>query len=226
MKKKVLLIATAAILLLSTAALASQSDFEQLARQYVPTDAVFERMERDDGLTEYQFRSPDHTIEYEVKINPKTQSVVKVDYDVHNDRGSKNVVLTEDQAKEKVLGLYPEAEVISVLLKHDDGLQEYLVVFNTPDFSGRIKINPETGDVLDRELDYTRTAVDGAQALSEEEARALVLSQVEDGWIVEFKTDRDDGRTVYEGEVISGKSEYEFEIDVETGVILKWERDD
>ena len=225
MKKKVLLIATAAILLLSTAALASQPDFEQLARQYVPTDAVFERTEREDGLTEVQFRSPDNSAEYDVKINPETQSVVRVEYDVRDDRGSTKVVLTEEDAKAQVLALYPDAEIVSVLLERDDRLQEYVVLFNASGFTGKIDLNPETGAVLDRELDYTRTAELSSGPLSKEQAKELVLSKVENGRIVEFETDRDDGRKVYEGEVISGNVKYDFEIDADTGVILKWEQD-
>lgn len=225
MKKKVLPLATAAILLLSHAALASQPDFEQLARQYVPTDAVFERTERDDGLMEVQFRSPDNSAEYDVKINPETQSVVRVEYDVRDDRGSAKVVLTEEEAKAQVLALYPGAEVLSVLLERDDGLQEYVVLFTAPDLSGKVDLNPETGAVLDRQLNYTYASESVSGPLTAEQAKTIVLSKVDNGRIVEFETDRDDGRKVYEGEVISGNVKYDFEIDADTGVILKWEQD-
>ena len=226
MKRTFFLIVSAAILLLTTAAFSAQPDPEQLARQHVPQDAVLERIERDDGLMEYHFRSADRNVEYDVKINPETQTIVKVEYDVQKDRGSASVVLTEEQAKEAVLAIYPDAVITGVFLERDDRLQEYVVHFSTPDFAGKVDLNPETGDVLDRELDYTRGGEAASGRLSEEEARALVLAKVEDGRITKFKTERDDGRDVYEGEVVSGKTEYEFEIDIETGTILSWERDD
>lgn len=226
MKRTIFLIAAAMLLLLTTAAFASQTDVQQLARQYVPQDAVYERTERDDGLMEYKFSAPDKSVSYDVKINPDTQQVVKVEYDVRNDRGSANVVLTEAQAGETVLGLYPGAEITNVILERDDGLQEYVVLFSTSHFTGKVDLNPETGAVLDRELDYTRSSVSASGPLTAEEAKAFVLTRVENGRIAEFETDRDDGRTVYEGEVVSGKTRYEFEIDAETGAILTWERDD
>ena len=41
----------------------------------------------------------------------------------------------------------------------------------------------------------------------------------------EFKLERDDGRMVYEGELRSGQTEYDFTIDASTGTILEWETD-
>ena len=44
----------------------------------------------------------------------------------------------------------------------------------------------------------------------------------------ELKLERDDGRTVYEGEMRSGRTDYEFTIDAYTGAVLEYdmEQDD
>ena len=44
-----------------------------------------------------------------------------------------------------------------------------------------------------------------------------------DADIRKFKKDIDDGREEYEGEIIYKNTEYEFEIDAQTGEIIKWE---
>ena len=41
-----------------------------------------------------------------------------------------------------------------------------------------------------------------------------------------MKLDRDDGKWIYEGDILYKNMEYEFEIDAETGKILSWEEED
>lgn len=60
--------------------------------------------------------------------------------------------------------------------------------------------------------------------LSIEDAKKLALERVEgatenDVWI---ELDYDDGHYVYEGEILYGQKEYEFEIDANTGTFLEW----
>ena len=40
-----------------------------------------------------------------------------------------------------------------------------------------------------------------------------------------IRLERDDGRQVYEGEVINGQYEYEFEIDAENGRVREWDKE-
>lgn len=50
------------------------------------------------------------------------------------------------------------------------------------------------------------------------------LTEKDGDWTKE-KLDHDDGRAVYELEFVSGKLEYDFEIDAENGNILEYEKD-
>ncbi len=62
-----------------------------------------------------------------------------------------------------------------------------------------------------------------------EKATEIVLGKVPGAVadsIYELERDHEDGRVVYEGNVYHDGYEYEFEIDGETGNILKWEIDD
>lgn len=61
-------------------------------------------------------------------------------------------------------------------------------------------------------------------SISLEKAKALALDRVSgatenDVWI---ELDYDDGHYVYEGEILYGQKEYEFEIDANTGTFLEW----
>lgn len=65
--------------------------------------------------------------------------------------------------------------------------------------------------------------------ITEAQAIDIVLNKVPGagkGNIVAFSRDYDDGRWIYEGELIYNGLEYDFEIDAMTGNILEWEIDD
>lgn len=61
-------------------------------------------------------------------------------------------------------------------------------------------------------------------ALSQEEAVQIALDRVEGATAqdVRIELERDDGRCKYEGEIIYNFTEYDFEIDANTGTILEW----
>ena len=64
------------------------------------------------------------------------------------------------------------------------------------------------------------------KAISAGEAKKKALAQVPGAKmsdIVEFETDRDDGRIEYEGKIYYDHMEYEFEIDGYSGAIRNWE---
>lgn len=59
-----------------------------------------------------------------------------------------------------------------------------------------------------------------------EQAKQIALSRAPGATVVKCKLDYDDGRSIYEIELRSGRTEYECEIDAATGTVLKWEIDD
>lgn len=69
----------------------------------------------------------------------------------------------------------------------------------------------------------------GSNDIGQEAAIAIVVAKVPGATaadIVEMERECDDGNIEYEGELLYGGYQYEFEIDGITGNILKWEIDD
>lgn len=62
-------------------------------------------------------------------------------------------------------------------------------------------------------------------AISEQQAKDIVKKEAPNGQITKFKLDRENGRMVYEIEVIDGNIERDYEIDAETGAIVKLEQE-
>ena len=62
-------------------------------------------------------------------------------------------------------------------------------------------------------------------AISEQQAKDIVKKEAPNGQITNFKLDRENGRMVYEIEVMDGNIERDYEIDAETGAIVKLEQE-
>ena len=62
-------------------------------------------------------------------------------------------------------------------------------------------------------------------AISEQQAKDIVKKEAPNGQITKFKIDKENGKMVYEIEVMDGNIEKDYEIDAETGAILKMEQE-
>ena len=226
MKRLVTLILITALLACTAYALAEQPSPETAARSVVPENAELLRTEKDDGMLEYLFTTPDNT-RSQVDINPNTLTVNQVEIDTVEKRGGSKVVLTQQDAEQAVRALYPNAVIHFTTLERENGGHVYQVHFATPNVVGNAELNAENGALVEMDLHYT-SAPSAQGPLTADEAKKLALSMVENGRIVEFETDRENGRTEFEGEVVAGGIEYEFTIDAETGAVLEWtsERND
>lgn len=142
-------------------------------------------------------------------------------------------MLTEEQAKEKALGhagVQADRTVFTkAKLDYDDGRQVYDLEFYTDSRDEYdYEIDAYTGEVLSYSVEKALVQSGSGGSLTVDEAKALALSRVEGANgenIWEFKPDTDDGRAVYEGKIVYGGWEYEFEIDAETGEFLDWDEE-
>ena len=78
------------------------------------------------------------------------------------------------------------------------------------------------GAIILGSIGFSTTALG---AISEQQAKDIALKEAQGGQITKFKLDREKGRMVYEIEVINGNIEKDYEIDAETGAIVKMEHE-
>lgn len=140
-------------------------------------------------------------------------------------------LITEEEAANiaKEHAQVTDCTMLPVKLDRDDGRQVYDVEFFTADGKEYdYEIDAATGEVLSYDHDAERqaAAASGTASITEAEAKALVLAQVpgaaEENFL-EFKTDYDDGRLEYEGELFYDGMKYEFTVDGYSGTIREWE---
>lgn len=140
-------------------------------------------------------------------------------------------LITEEEAAQiaKEHAQVTDCTLLPVQLDQDDGRQVYDVEFYTADGKEYdYEIDAATGEVLSYDYDAERqaAAASGTASITEAEAKALVLAQVPgatEADLLEFKTDYDDGRLEYEGELFYDGMKYEFTVDGYSGTIREWE---
>lgn len=153
--------------------------------------------------------------------------------------------ITADRAKEIALenaGVKEDqVAYIGAELDYDDGKQVYDVEFFTADYKEYdYEINATTGEVISMDYDAERfrqreetktgnktaeTAAQSGLTVDEVKAEALKIAGLADSQVTwgRISQDYDDGRMVYEGKFVFETSEYEFELDANTGNVIDWD---
>lgn len=239
MKKYIALILAALMALTSWGAMAQEA-LPDAARQMLPEHALLLNTQQDDDGIEYTYWHAGTSTLYEITLHPADRTLTRVESEVIGPEGARNVTLTETDICNAVLLHYPNARDITVVLHQDDGFRTYETRFVTEAFTARVTFHPETGEVTEQELDYTRPAAgqkpaaknksaagsaDQSDMIGKDRASAIAISKAGGGAVRFIKLDKDDGRMVYEGELVLGNYEYEFEIDAKTGAVRDWDKD-
>lgn len=210
MKKMLCLVAL--LCLTAFPALAQQSS-DALVQAYVPANAQLLSQEMDDGLMEYDYWLADSQEFLEILADPTAGQVVRVSYELRNDEGGVSVDLSAADAQAQVLALYPNASIAYTRVDTDDRRYHYEIVFTTAEYIGVAEVNAATGAVMQREIYYT--AALAADELTFQAAQEKVLEKWPDSASIFLAPELDDGRMVYEGEVLvnDGGTRITFELD-------------
>lgn len=158
--------------------------------------------------------------------------ITDADVIVGGGTGAGKGLLTVEEAKAKALadaGL--EADQVTFTeakLERDDGRDVYDIEFYTADYTEYdYEIDARTGKVLDMDYDaesFTPPASAGT-VITPDKAREIALAKVPGATadnVKKLKLERDDGRQIYEVEIIYKEREYELEIDAVSGKILEF----
>lgn len=130
-----------------------------------------------------------------------------------------------------------EGDTLALQVSRDDGV--YDVSFRTADRSYEYEIQSRSGKVLDFSYESANGSAQAsgnsssqatpASGVTEDQAKAIALEHAgvaeSDATFYRVEQDRDNGRNVYEVEFYSGTTEYDYEIDRDTGDIVSYDSD-
>lgn len=201
------------------------------------------KTEFDNGRTEYKGKIVFDNAEYEFELDAYTGKIIEFGYEAsyHALPAAGSSTITIEKAKELVLAQIPgatEQDICKVKTDYDDGRTEYEIEVIFGNAKYEFELDAFTGKIMGLSYDaeyitvpvmaVTPAASAGdtsAAAITAEEAKKLALAKVPGATmqdILEFETDYDNGRAGYEGKIVYGGIEYEFEIDCH-GTFHCWE---
>ena len=204
----------------------------------------------DDGVRIYEVEFYTASQEYDYEIHAETGDILSRDREAEWNgtaaSGSSNTGSTGSTASASTTDI-GEAKARSVALSHagisesdtsyiyakkdwDDGRWVYDVEFWADGKEYDYEILASNGTILsydyDVEYQWNGSSSTSGDTISTEKVKSIVTDRAGvSGTFRELKLERDDGRTVYEGEMRSGRTDYEFTIDAYTGAVLEWDTD-
>lgn len=201
---------------------------KQAAKKQVPSAQTTKaEMDTDNGTTVYEVSLRKGSKEYSLKFRASDGKLLEYEWELPNTsysiQSKKN--LAQSKIQKKALKQVKNARVKSIVLKTDDGLQEYKVVLTKGKRQYKLLYNAKNGKLLEYEWKLISSVSSSSSKISEEKARSIALAKAPGASITKFELDNDDGKTVYEIELRKGAYEYEIKIDAKTGNILEFETD-
>ena len=196
----------------------------------------------DDGVRIYEVEFYTASQEYDYEIHAETGDILSRDREAEWNgtaaSGSSNTGSTTDigEAKARSVALshagISESDTSYIYAKKDwdDGRWVYDVEFWADGKEYDYEILASNGTILsydyDAEYQWNGSTGTSGDTISTEKVKSIVTDRAGvSGTFRELKLERDDGRTVYEGEMRSGRTDYEFTIDAYTGAVLEWDTD-
>ena len=206
------------------------------------TSYIYAKKDWDDGRWVYDVEFWADGKEYDYEILASNGTILSYDYDAEyqwsGSTGTGSTSSTADigEAKSRSVALshagISESDTSYIYAKKDwdDGRWVYDVEFWADGKEYDYEILASNGTILsydyDAEYQWNGSSSTSGDTISTEKVKSIVTDRAGvSGTFRELKLERDDGRTVYEGEMRSGRTDYEFTIDAYTGAVLEWDTD-
>lgn len=167
-----------------------------------------------------------------VKVSEKESVPAKSEVSVSKENKNNNGYISVEAAKQKALddaGVKAEDAVfLKAYYDSDDIVPHYDVKFESDGYEYEYEIKASDGSVLEKDIDKERKPLksvpDSDEYISEDKAKSIAFDhagvKAEDVKFLKAEFDRDDLIVHYDIEFVSGKFEYEYEINAESGKVI------
>jgi len=211
----------------------AQKDFKKDA---VLDTEVMSKADYEDNIKVYEIDFIMEGVEYHYEIKASDGFIIDKDRDIitnnnpsNNSSNSTQAQISLDEAKKIVLKdtNKEEKEVTFIKQKEDrdNGIFVYKIEFYTNEKKYEFEVKKENGEIIEKEMELRNKAIGGTKNLTSEEAKDIALksANLKDNEVVvqKIELEKEVNYNAYEIEFYKDNKEYDYEVDVSSGTILK-----
>lgn len=211
----------------------AQKDFKKDA---VLDTEVMSKVDYEDNIKVYEIDFIMEGVEYHYEIKASDGSILDKDRDIitnynpsNNSSNSNPAPISLEEAKKVVLKDINKEEKEVTFIKQkedrDNGIFVYKIEFYTNEKKYEFEVKKENGEIIEKEMELRNKVIGGTKNLTSEEAKAIALksADLKDNEVVVLKIEleKEVNYNAYEIEFYKDNKEYDYEVDVSSGIILK-----
>lgn len=220
------------LLLIMTVALTAAADFsvyaapkqisaakaKKIAKKLVGGGTVVKcRKDYDDRGWEYEIAIIYKSWKYEMDVQAGNGRV-------HDFESKKVSIISKTKAKKAAIKKVGGGKAQKITLSMKDDRIFYKITLKYKKNKYTMDVAAKTGRISNYKKNGKAPATAKPSSnITAEQAKKIALAKAGGGYVIKCKRDREDGREIYEIEIIFNHYEYEFEIGVKDGVIYQYD---
>ncbi|EZH65030.1 hypothetical protein DH09_15395 [Bacillaceae bacterium JMAK1] len=214
----------------STSAEISTDQASQIATDLL--GGTIEKIDQDveDGITVYEVELYSGQEEFDVEIDVATGDILNIDGNLLEAENTVDVSISKEEAEDIARNQTGLADIAQIELEMKKQSYVYDIEMLSIDDDTDIVIDANSGDIYSMDASIATQGADAfkdANLMPRAELESTLVEQFgEDLTIKDLDLDREDGKFMYEVEIIADNVRYELVVDAENGTLLEQEIDD
>lgn len=186
--------------------------------------------DHDNGVLVYDVDLLKGKKKYNIIYRASDGKKIEYGWEIQDYYAKNSNIISKIRCQKLALNKVKNAEVISIVDKTDDGMRVYKVKLKKENKSYTLEYHASTGKLMEYEWEIISQAANSSSNnngyIEENKAKSIALEKVPGARVVKIEFDTDDGKEVYEVELVDASFEYEIKIDATTGQIIEFDQDD
>lgn len=191
------------------------------------------------GIKVYEIDIINGDAKYEIDVCVTDSQVYKFEQKIFPANGApasnSSSEISAEKAKEIALAKTGSGTVVECKLDYEHGRKVYEIEIINGNTKYELDVCVTDSQIYDyeqktisnpRQINPAGSTTSSGSGITAERAKQIALAKVGGGTVTECKLDYEHGRQVYEIEIRHNGWEYEIDIDIATGEIVKYETDD